>query len=58
MNQLKGTPSHLYFTVTVKRAGTGIEETFNMVGHVLPETEVPNTQSKENGDVSNTQHGQ
>lgn len=37
--ELKGVPGELSFTVTVKRAATGKEETFQMVGRVMPETE-------------------
>lgn len=34
---LVGPPPDVTFTVTVKRAATGAEETFNMVGYVLPQ---------------------
>ncbi len=34
MSDLIAPPAEISFTVTVKRAATGIEETFNMVGHV------------------------
>ncbi len=50
MSDLKGQPADVTFTVTVKRAATGIEETYNMVGHILP-TEQP----KEIDDGSNSQ---
>jgi hypothetical protein len=36
MSELKGPPADITFTVTVKRAATGIEETYNMVGHIQP----------------------
>jgi hypothetical protein len=37
MNELKGQPGELRFTVTIKRAATGKEETYNMVGAATPE---------------------
>ena len=53
MTELKGPPSDIKFTVTVKRAATGIEETYNMVGRVVPdEPTVTNEQPKEKNDVS------
>jgi hypothetical protein len=55
MIALNGTPSQVHFTVTVKRAGTGIEEVYPMVGHILPETE---TTQEEQDNVSNSQHGE
>lgn len=39
MAELQGKPGELRFTVEVKRVATGKTETFEMVGHVLPETE-------------------
>jgi hypothetical protein len=37
MSELKGQPSELRFTVTIKRAATGKTETYDMVGHANPE---------------------
>jgi hypothetical protein len=37
MNDLKGPPAELRFTVTIKRAGTGKVETYDMVGIAAPE---------------------
>jgi hypothetical protein len=37
MNDLKGPPAELRFTVTIKRAGTGKVETYDMVGAATPE---------------------
>ena len=55
MNELKGQPSAISFTVTVKRAATGIEETYDMVGHVVSgEPTEPTEQLKENDDGRNS----
>jgi hypothetical protein len=37
MSELKGPPAELRFTVTIKRAGTGKVETYDMVGAATPE---------------------
>lgn len=37
MIELKGTPGEIRFTVTVKRAATGQEETYEMVGGLSAE---------------------
>jgi hypothetical protein len=37
MNDLKGPPSELRCTVTIKRAATGKEETYELVGQATPE---------------------
>lgn len=52
MADLKGVPGELRFTVEVKRKATGLVETFEMVGHVLPEEP-----AKESEDGGHTQHG-
>lgn len=36
MADLHGVPGELRLTITVKRASTGEEETFELVGRVLP----------------------
>ena len=33
MNDLKGQPAELRATITIKRAATGKEETYDLVGH-------------------------
>jgi hypothetical protein len=55
MIALNGTPSTVHLTVKVKRAGTGVEEVYPMVGYILPEPEIT---QKEQDNVSNTQHGE
>jgi hypothetical protein len=52
MNDLIGPPAELRFTLTIKRAATGKEETYEMVGHSLPELE-----EKEPNNGDDTQHG-
>lgn len=37
MIELSGKPAEVHFTIEVKRAATGITETYQMVGHVVPE---------------------
>ena len=37
MNDLKGPPAELRFTVTIKRKATGAVETYDMVGTATPE---------------------
>jgi hypothetical protein len=37
MNDLKGTPGELRCTITIKRAATGKEETYNLTGSITPE---------------------
>lgn len=37
MSDLQGQPAEIRFTLTIKRAATGKEETYEMVGHSLPE---------------------
>ncbi len=39
MIDLQGQPAEVRFTLTIKRAATGKEETFEMVGHTLPAPE-------------------
>jgi len=39
MEELKGQPADIAFTVTVTRAETGKVEVFDMVGTVLPQPE-------------------
>ena len=36
MNHLQGPPAELRFTLSIKRAATGLVETYDMVGHTLP----------------------
>lgn len=38
MNTLAGELAELRFTIEVKRAATGETETFEMVGHIQPES--------------------
>jgi hypothetical protein len=54
MPDLQGQPGELRFTLTVKRAATGKEETFEMVGRVgdaqpAPDLSVPAEKEPENG---------
>lgn len=49
MSQLSGVPGELRFTITVKRAVTGLEETFEMVGTSIADSEQPLQQEKQNG---------
>jgi hypothetical protein len=37
MTDLVGPPPEIAFTLTIKRAATGLEEHYQMVGHVLPQ---------------------
>lgn len=37
MTNLVGPPPDVTFTLTIKRAATGLEEHYQMVGHVLPQ---------------------
>ena len=37
MIELEGKPAEVHFTIQVKRAATGLTETYQMVGHVVPE---------------------
>jgi len=37
MSELKGQPGEIRFTVTIKRAATGKEETYDLVGAATPE---------------------
>ncbi len=53
MSELKGKPGELSFIVTIKRAATGLEETYQMVGHVLPASQSP--EPKESKDDSHPQ---
>ena len=36
MISLSGQPAEISFTIDVKRAATGLTETYQMVGHVMP----------------------
>lgn len=49
MSDLLSQPAELRFTLEITRAATGLKETVEMVGHVIPE---PNNQL-EPQDVSN-----
>ena len=53
MNELIGTPSEIKFTVTIKRKATGLVETYDMVGHVLPN---PETEVKEDDHERDSLH--
>lgn len=46
MVELSGQPAELRFTLEITRAATGITETVEMVGHVIPEPQ-PQTQVNE-----------
>jgi hypothetical protein len=39
MPELSGQPAELRFTLEITRAATGLTETVEMVGHVIPEPE-------------------
>ncbi len=43
MVELKGNPGEVRFTVTVKRAETGLEETYDMIGTIIGEEDGSNT---------------
>jgi hypothetical protein len=47
MVKLNGQPAEFTFTIDVKRAETGITETFEMVGHVVDQDEQTTTEEKE-----------
>lgn len=49
MSTLVSEPPEVSFTVTIKRAVTGIEETYNMIGHVLSSPEPQQTKEQKNG---------
>jgi hypothetical protein len=57
MSDLKGAVGELRFTVTVKRKETGKVETFDMVGHVLPEQEKQIVGSAKRGRVHGASGG-
>ena len=39
MPELQGQPAEVRFTLSIKRAATGLTDTFDMVGKILPEGE-------------------
>lgn len=51
MIELEGQPAELHFTLEITRAATGLTETVEMVGHIVPPPQVP----EENKDVCNSQ---
>lgn len=52
MNDLKGTLGELRCTITIKRAATGKQETYNLTGKVTPE-QIEADKPKEQGHGSN-----
>jgi hypothetical protein len=52
MPELTGQPGELRATVHVTRKATGKVETYELVGHVMPQAEDP----KEKSDGGNAQH--
>ena len=54
MIDLAGQPAEVHFTIEVKRAATGLTETYQMVGHVVPqpETDVGETDDSQPRDIS------
>lgn len=39
MSELISEPAELHFTINITRAATGLTETYDMVGHVVPPEE-------------------
>jgi hypothetical protein len=40
MNDVKGSPGEVTFTVTIIRKATGLTETYDMVGHVVDDPQL------------------
>lgn len=52
MIELAGKPAEVHFTIEVKRAATGLTETYQMVGHVVPEPIVGEENDSQPRDIS------
>ena len=52
MIELAGKPAEVHFTIEVKRAATGLTETYQMVGHVVPEPTVGEENDSQPRDIS------